>query len=181
MSNFISSFEYVLENEGGFSDDPGDSGGATNFGITHDDLAKFLGHSVSTNDVRQMSLSTAQAIYEAFYWSPLHLEGVMDDGMATCIFDTGVNRGISVGAKYAQIVCNQLASQTQKGRQLSVDGKIGPLSLTEINSYTSKEFISAYYELVKAGYDAIVAAHRSQQVFYRGWMNRANRLLSLES
>lgn len=175
MSDFNSAFQYVLINEGGFSNDPDDSGGATNFGITHDDLAKFLGHGVSTSDVRDMSQDTAQAIYEAFYWSPLHLDNVNDNGMATCIFDTGVNRGISVGAKYAQRVCNDL------GSNIVVDGKIGPISIGQINQYKAAKFIQHYYDLVKNGYDGIVASHPSQRVFYNGWMARAKRLLTLIS
>lgn len=175
MSDFNAAFQYVLVNEGGFSDDDEDSGGATNFGITHDDFAKFLGHAVSTEDVKNMTQDQAQAAYLEFYWTPLRLEAIVNDGVATCIFDTGVNRGISVGSKYAQRVCNIL------GSELSIDGQIGPLTIAEVNKYDQSKFINVYFNLVKAGYDSIVANHPSQNVFYRGWMNRANRLLTLIS
>lgn len=173
MSDFDSALQYVLDNEGGFTDDPEDSGGATNFGITHEDLSNFLGHAVSTDDVRNMTLDTASQIYRQCYWNPMRLDEVASSPIATAIFDTGVNRGISIGAKYAQRVCNQ------EGASLSVDGSIGPLSLAAINSTPPAVFIQDYYDLVKAGYDAIIANRPSQRVFQNGWMARAKKLLTL--
>lgn len=43
MSNFDDAFTYTIGNEGGYSNDPNDSGGPTNFGITIGDLSRFLG------------------------------------------------------------------------------------------------------------------------------------------
>lgn len=173
MAKIDGSIEYVLTNEGGYSNDPQDAGGATNWGITHADLSKWRRSPVSNQDVKNMTKTEAMEIYNAYYWQPLHLDGIDDQAIATCVFDTGVNRGIYVGASYAQRVVNEL------GGNIAVDGKIGPISTASINSFKRRDFIADYYTLVKAGYDAIVSQHPSQRVFYNGWMNRARKLLSL--
>lgn len=173
MARIEGSIEYVLQNEGGYTNDAQDAGGATNWGITHADLARWRRAPVSNGDVKSMTKAEAEEIYKAYYWAPLSLDGVEDQSIATCIFDTGVNRGLYVGASYAQRVCNEL------GSTLAVDGKIGPISIAAINSLKRRDFIADYYAHVKAGYDSIVAQHPSQRVFYNGWMNRARKLLTL--
>lgn len=168
MANLSGSIDYVLENEGGFSDDAEDSGGATNWGITHTDLAQYLGHSVSTDDVRNMSKTLAQNVYLALYWNPMDLNLVLDQNVATAIFDCGVNRGISKGIKYAQ----QIAGVSQ-------DGHMGPITLAAINEMPRDQFINSFHSLVVDGYNAIVYSRPSQRVFLKGWLARADRLLTL--
>lgn len=168
MSIIKSSIDYVLQNEGGFTDDENDSGGATNWGITHDDLSRFRSHSVSTLDVKNMTKDEACQIYEKFYWNPMELNNISDQGIATCIFDIGVNRGISRGVKYAQEVV-----------QTVQDGKMGPKTIVATNLIQRSDFIHKYYNLVANGYQQIILNHPSQHVFYKGWMARANRLLTL--
>ena len=168
MSKIGGSIGYVFKNEGGFTDDPNDSGGATNWGITHDDLARFLCRSVSVDDVKNISQGLATQIYEEFYWDPMDLCDVDDQNVATCIFDTGVNRGISRAVKYAQQVVGT-----------SQDGRMGPITLKAINEMPRARFISDYWKLVFDGYLEIVKNNPSQNVFLNGWKNRANRLLTL--
>lgn len=173
MAKIELSIGYILENEGGFTNDAQDAGGATNWGITHDDLSRWRKAPVSTQDVKNMTKAEAEEIYKAYYWAPLNLDGIDDQNIATCIFDTGVNRGIYIGASYAQRVAAEL------GHGLSIDGKIGPVSLAAINQCKRRDFIVDYYAFVKSGYDQIVAHNPTQRVFYVGWMNRARKLLSL--
>jgi lysozyme family protein len=162
------SLPYVLTNEGGFSDEENDAGGATNYGITHDDLAQFLGHSVSTSDVKNMTLATATEIYKKLYWDVLDLDQIIDQNVATCIFDMGVNFGNSIAVKFSQQVCN-----------VTVDGHLGPITIAAINKQSRENFIRSFENLCEHRYNNIVASRPSQMVFYRGWMARAKRLLTL--
>lgn len=57
----------ILRKEGGYVDDPDDAGGATNFGITQDTLAAWRKHPVTKDDVRNMSVLEAKAIYSQLY------------------------------------------------------------------------------------------------------------------
>ncbi|MEN9903419.1 MAG: Bordetella virus, partial [Pseudomonadota bacterium] len=59
----------LLGIEGGFSDDPADSGGATRYGIT-EAVARRHGY---TGPMREMPSDLARAIYRADYWDAQQL------------------------------------------------------------------------------------------------------------
>jgi lysozyme family protein len=118
--NFDRCVAATLAYEGGFCDNLGDPGGATNFGITLRTLEAFLGHSVTVDDVRAMSSSTAIEIYRANYWNQMRC-GDLPAGVDLMVFDFGVNTGPAAAVKALQ----GLAQVTQ-------DGAIGPMTLNAV-------------------------------------------------
>lgn len=170
---FEPAVDYTLENEGGYGWNALDEGGPTNWGITMSDLAEFVGHQVSVADVQNMTVDTAKQIYLAKYWSPLALGQVTDQGIATCIFDSGVLYGTGIGARYGQTAANEC------GENLVLDGRIGPLTLAAFNRVEPKQFLIAYHARIMSRINSIIAASPSQEIFRDGWTNRANRLLTL--
>src|SRR5664280_1189786 len=61
MAQFLAAIQYVLLNEGGFSDDPNDPGGATNFGILQRELPGV--------DIRTITREQAISFYLPNYWN----------------------------------------------------------------------------------------------------------------
>lgn len=177
MGIFSSCIQYVLDNEGGYTDDPNDSGGPTNFGITQDDLSRWIARPASVDDIKQLSLKVAEQIYFKWYWSPLGLNFINNNAICTCIFDTGVNEGLVFAARFAQLSANNCGINPL----LEVDGQIGDLSEKAINNCDPSEFVNNYASLVKKRYQNIVDGNPSQHVFLNGWLARANRLLTLVS
>jgi hypothetical protein len=110
----------TLAYEGGFVDDAADPGGATNFGITKRTLEAYLGHAVSVDDVRNMSSSTAIAIYRANYWNQMRC-GELPAGVDLMVFDFGVNSGPAT----AVMALQGLVGVTR-------DGAIGPMTLSAV-------------------------------------------------
>lgn len=174
MAKFDNSIEYVLQNEGGYCID---DGGPTNFGIVIDDVAKFRGvpaSSLNASDMKALSKQEALAIYRQQYWAPLVLDFVNDQNIATSILDIGVNKGLGVGARYAQKVCCLL------GHEVVVDGKIGTLTIQALNACDPAQFIRQIEGLDVAGYEALIANNPHKYARYRiGWERRAKRLLTL--
>lgn len=176
MAKIDKSIDFILANEGGFTNDAADRGGPTNWGIIAVDVARFRGVPVSQitiHDMKILSKTEAIAIYKKQYWDALKLDGVVSQPIATAIFDIGVVRGISIGAKYAQKACTLL------GHPLAVDGQVGPLTLLAINKCEVGMFIHRLEALFFAGFVAIVEHNPSQHVFLKGWERRAERLLTL--
>ncbi len=171
--NFDEAFKYTIGNEGSYSNDKNDSGGPTKFGITIYDLSRYLKRPASVQEVKDMSLETAKTIYKPNYWDSMGLDHMLSPGMSICMFDIGVVRGIGVPPKYAQNICNQ------HGFNLSVDGHLGPLSYGALNQISSSVFIRDFSSMAESGFRAIAARNPSQNVFLKGWLNRAHRLLSL--
>lgn len=175
MAKLEACLPYVLANEGGYSEPPLNDQ-PTNYGIIANSLAKYRKvpvDQITKQDIMNLTVMEATEIYRLHYWNPLRLDEVNDHAIATAILDVGVVRGISVGAKYAQRVCNQL------GAALVVDGLIGFRSLAAINACEREKFIRAYENLDAAGFLAIIAHNPKMHIFERGWLARAHRLLSL--
>jgi lysozyme family protein len=86
----------TLKWEGGYSNDPGDSGGPTNWGITIWDARKYWRKTATAADVRAMPRSIAVQIYENKYWkTPYYDCDHLHDGVDLAVFDYGVNSGPS--------------------------------------------------------------------------------------
>lgn len=166
MASFKASISYVLANEGGFTADPSDSGGPTNYGITHAVYSRFIGHPASLGEMKSMPLVDAETIYEKEYWHQLQLDWVLDQNVATCILDCGVNMGEGVAIRLAQ-----------QASAAPVDGIMGPVTLSHINKAT--DFIPSFHEAVKDHYEDIVENNPNDAVFLKGWMNRVNKMLTL--
>jgi hypothetical protein len=120
----------TLAYEGGFADTAGDPGGATNFGITRRTLEAYLGHAVSVDDVRNMSSSTAIAIYRANYWNQMRCSD-LPAGVDLMVFDYGVNSGPATAIKALQ----GLVRTTQ-------DGAIGPITLRAVADEASNSLVN---------------------------------------
>ncbi len=173
MSDLGKALDYTLANEGGYANMAADHGGATRFGITHIEASKWLKRPVSVDEMRNLPLDTAKAIYQAWYWLPLGCDQILDEGIAICMFDIGVVRGIGIPPKYAQLICNE------NGAGLSMDGHMGPKTIAAINSLGPKLFIPTFADKAASGFRSIVAQNQTQEVFLRGWLNRAKRMLTL--
>src|SRR4029077_17224643 len=93
---------FTLKEEGGYSDDPADPGGATNMGIT---LATYRQWADNPNlaplQVRDLAERTARAIYRSLYWNPLRADA-LPIGVDLSVFDMGVNAGIWRSARLLQ-------------------------------------------------------------------------------
>lgn len=176
MADFDKALEYVVENEGrGYETWP-QTDQPTNTGIIAADISewkKIPKARVSAEDVKNLSWSDIRAIYKQFYWDKIRGDEIFDQGIATCVFDTCVVRGLGTGIKYAQRTCNLL------GGALVVDGEIGLRTLASLNQIPREKFIKVYENLEAAGYLAIVSAHPEDERYLKGWLNRAKRLFSL--
>lgn len=102
-----STFETVrpllLQHEGGYVDHPHDRGGATNHGITQATLAAWRGKRVSKDDVRNLTVDEAIAIYRAQYWDAVRGDDLLP-GVDYAVYDYAVNSGPSRAAKDLQRV-----------------------------------------------------------------------------
>ena len=56
ISNWESSFKYLLQSEGGFVNDPNDPGGMTNLGVTKKAWEQYVGYEVNEADMRALKV-----------------------------------------------------------------------------------------------------------------------------
>jgi len=179
MSNFQSAIFFVMGNEGGYSNDKKDKGGATNFGIS----TRFLklidkdidgdGH-VTSKDVTALTKDNAIDLYKQYFWDHYKLERLRDTFIARKALDLFVNmRGKSAG-KILQQACNKC------GASLKIDGVVGTRSFNSLNSLslfgvTKEQLLTEIRKEQANHYRAIVKADKSQNKFIKGWLARAKR------
>lgn len=88
----------VLLSEGGYTNNPRDPGGPTNWGITLADARLHWKADATAEDVRAMPRSVAVAIYKPKYWDALRCDD-LPSGVDYVVFDYGVNSGIGRAAR----------------------------------------------------------------------------------
>jgi lysozyme family protein len=174
-NNFDEAFKFTMFNEGGFSNIPEDSGGATNFGITIKTLKCYRNAPVTIDDVRNLDIHEAKEIYKKLYWLELKCDKISKTAICICLFDVGVLFGV----KRCSLMAQKALSQC--GHLLLCDGIIGEKSISELNNTDANKFIGAFYGKVSSRIRHIVAANPKQVIFKKGWDTRASRLLTLKS
>ena len=110
-SNYAICLPLLLAHEGGYTNDPRDPGGPTNFGITIFDYRKYVKPHASAADVRTMSIEDAERIYRIRYWDAQRCDE-LPAGVDYAVFDYGVNSGI---ARVRKVMRRLLALPAQSG------------------------------------------------------------------
>lgn len=161
----------VRRREGGYVDNAADRGGPTNMGITQKTLAAWVGRPVSALDVQNMSVETADAIYQhAFYDEPRI--AILPDEVQPVVFDTAVNCGPPRAIRFVQSVINQAGFGP-----VAEDGKLGAETgdaAAKAQAAMGPFFCNAIVDERLAFYDRLAQADPSQQRFLAGWTSRAN-------
>lgn len=114
----------IVAVEGGYVNDPRDSGGETNFGITVA-VARQFGYQAP---MREMTRAQAVAIYRARYWDGPGFDEASEisEKIAEELFDTGVNAGPKRAVEFLQIALNALNNQGKLYADILEDGDYGP-------------------------------------------------------
>lgn len=97
-SSYDEALRRLLAHEGGYSNNPADPGGPTNFGITLADYRKYVKPNADANDVKAMRVEDAKTIYRKRYWDALGCDD-LPAGVDYAAFDYGVNSGIARSGK----------------------------------------------------------------------------------
>lgn len=162
----------VLRNEGGYTNNPNDTGGETNFGITVG-TARANGY---TGAMKALSKDAALAIYRGQYVIKpgFGLVANLSMPIAAELVDTGVNMGPTVAGRFLQRALNLL---TDGG--LSVDGQVGPSSIAALKSFLAKrgkEGEARMLALLNAfqgtRYAELAEGRSANRSFIYGWLGR---------
>lgn len=123
----------IIRIEGGYVDDPDDSGGETNFGITVS-VARSFGY---TGDMRDLPRETAFDIYSAKYWDAVRGDALvkLSENITEEIIDTSVNMGARRAGKFLQRSLNVLNDRGRLYDDIIVDGVIGTGTIDALAKY----------------------------------------------
>jgi uncharacterized protein (TIGR02594 family) len=167
---FTKALGHILEMEGGFSDDAYDPGGPTNRGITLEVYATFKGQTLDGSsrdrliaELKSISDDTVATIYRRRYFEPADCPAFTAP-LTLMHFDAAVNHGVGAAIRMLQQAAN-----------VTVDGEIGPETLSAIGTRNVLDLIDTYAEIRRARYRALPHFWR----FGRGWLKRVDATLAL--
>jgi lysozyme family protein len=126
----------LVVREGGYSNDPQDAGGETNFGITVA-VARRNGY---VGPMRSLTMREAARIYESEYWLKpgFNRVAVIFPELGEKLFDFGVNCGVGVAATTLQRCLNALNDGGLHYPDLKVDGDIGPTTASALAAFLAR-------------------------------------------
>jgi lysozyme family protein len=170
-NNFDNRVGNILQNEGGFVDDPEDNGGATNKGITmntwNENAKPLLNVEPTLDNLKNITTDQAATIYKAKYWDAFNLDKLCDGDLKYLLFDFCVNAGHHA-VKVLQKTLNQL------GAHVTVNGQMNNQTIDAINAANNLKLYNNLKQNRLDYYQNIVDNDASQQKFLKGWQDRTN-------
>jgi lysozyme family protein len=176
----------ILKWEGGFANDPADSGGATNKGVT---LATFRAYRKAhkmkiptVEDLKRITDAEVMAILKEFYWDKMQADSIANQSIANLC----VNNLWGSGTGYIKTIQGVL--------KVKQDGIVGPVTLAKLNGWKPQSdiFNRLWHRRRKFFFDIVdssVAAYErkigrkateselmryTKKRFLKGWLNRLN-------
>jgi lysozyme family protein len=153
--NFEKSLALVLKHEGGFVNDPMDSGGMTNLGVTKAVWEAYVGHPVSEADMRALTPATVAPMYKAKYWNACKCDD-LPTGLDYAIFDFAINAGVGRSVKILQTAVG-----------VTADGAIGAITFAKVAEHNAEELLQKFSDAKTAFYKTL-----NNPRFEKGWLNR---------
>lgn len=171
--------EELVGREGGYVNHPADRGGPTRWGIT-EQVARAYGYHGGMQDLpRDLALD----IYRKRYWLGPGFSKVaaVMPTLAAELFDTGVNMGPAVPAKFLQRALNGLNREASDYPDIAADGVIGAMTVASLAALKNKRGALAETVLLRlvdglqcSRYLELAEKRHSQEAFLFGWV--ANRV-----
>lgn len=176
--NFSTISPIILRHEGGYANRASDKGGPTNHGIAWDTWKKYskedLGVEPTLENLKKITPEQAEIIYKKRYWDPSGFNDIKDPKLALMSYDWSITSG---GAgKQIQKLLN-----SQYGKNLSVDGVIGPDTISAMNSVEdSGKLTDSIAEIRKQYYTNLTISDPKNLPNLNGWINRVNDCLDFK-
>ena len=160
--NFDPCLKHVLKHEGGYVDHPKDPGGATNKGVTKQAWEEYVGHEVSKDDIKALTVEDVTPFYRKRYWDVCRCDD-LPDGLDYVVFDIAVNSGTRRAAKFLQSAVGVVA-----------DGRIGNITLSAVTHcpLPTLELINIISNRRELFYRSLPGF----ETFGRGWLRRCEEV-----
>ena len=166
--SFEMGLKRLLEHEGGYANNPNDTGGETYRGISRRWFPKWAGWPLIDAEADKSKLddiadlqTMVSNFYYAYFWVKTGCHEIENEAIAEMIFITAVNVGKKVAIKKLQRIL-----------KVTQDGVVGPITLKALDEMDPDKFLFQYVlELVD--FYLQISKEGNNKVFLRGWLGRA--------
>lgn len=163
MANLDIALQKVLGWEGGFANDPHDSGGATFRGVTigaYTQYCKLKGKPMpSVLDLKRLDYSTIRDLADVLYWKKIKGDQIKNQSIANLCFDCVWGSGTGYIKKIQGVL------------GVSQDGIFGSMTLNAINNWQpQRDLFQRLWNRRKIYLEVCKGA----TYYLKGWMRRLN-------
>jgi len=158
---FHYALSWHLKHEGLIANHPLDPGGFTYTGISQNAHPNWEGWKYLTNG-NPIPESMIVSFYDSLVWRPMMCDS-LPPAIAFYLFDTAC----LIGTPYTIYLL-------QKTLNITSDGIIGPQTLHAVRNHDPKILLSKLHASRIAFHNKIVQKYPNLNVFYNGWIRRAN-------
>lgn len=161
--------KFILSYEGGFVNDPNDSGGATNKGVT---IATWRAQGydkdgdgdIDVQDLKIITEADAVSIMRRNYWNRWHGDEIKDQSVANMLVDWVWSSG-----KPAITLVQQMLG-------VKADGIVGAKTIAALNAQYPRTFLQKLRLRRLRFLDGVVKATPKKKRFIAGWYRRVNAI-----
>jgi len=153
-STFGISLQVLFEREGNFSNLPHDE--VTNHGVTLPTWQEYVGHPVSIEEMRELSVEDVAPLYRTQFWDRCSCDN-MPIGVDAYLFDFAVNSGVHAACTVLQKIVGVMS-----------DGTIGRLTIAACASMNRTTLLE---QLHQARWQFIEKVPNFA-LYGKGWLNR---------
>lgn len=190
--DFDSIVDETIGDEGGYSDNPNDSGKATKYGITLNTAQAYKKILISRynwdGDMKSLTEEMAKYIYRQEFW--LHINGdalvTVSPLIAAQMFDMAVNMGPPAAVTYLQRLLNAFNDKQTLYKDLVPDGIFGAVTLEALRTLVLVRTHNEPIKVILTGllgsqtthYRDLVEKREKDEEFFYGWLSRVARHLT---
>lgn len=164
----------IIKIEGGYVNDPSDSGGETKFGVTVATAREFG----ITKPIIDLTEHDAFTIYEEMFWKSVNADEIfkVDARIAQAVVDYAVHSGPNLACKTLQRLLNTLNNAQSLFDDLSIDGVIGSRTISALHEYAEKrnmKYLIVTYDAMRINFLVeLVERREKDERFLYGWLKR---------
>lgn len=183
MADFNLAYKISRNNEGGYANDPRDTGGETYKGVSRVNNPKWSGWTIidaykkkygpiKNNFVIPDSKldQLVKDLFRSNYWNPLKADNIQSQDIANIMFDFALTSGTT-----------RSAINVQRAAGVTADGIIGSDSLKAINRAKAKDLGNKLLKENLDYYTYLAKEHPQKEKYswaYQSWVNRIKQFQS---
>ncbi|MCC3159663.1 hypothetical protein LJ737_20650 [Hymenobacter sp. 15J16-1T3B] len=186
MADFATAYKITAQHEGGYANNPADTGGETIFGVSRNNFPKWVGWAVVDGLKKRAGFpGTAEAsaqlkvmaanFYKEQFWDAFKLDQANNQAIANEVFDTAVNMGVGRAAGFLQRAINVTNKRGQYAPDVTPDGKVGAATITALNQHKRpQDVLKVLNALQGEFYVRIAERNPTQEIFMASWLSRVS-------
>lgn len=156
--------DHIKKWEGGWANDPDDSGGCTMSGITIGCFREYYGRYMECADLKKLTENQWLTIFHKKFYDKIKADGIENDYVCIMVLDMCWMSGVRTAIR-----------KIQRCLRIMDDGIVGPVTLNALNSNPKEVFENLKY-MRQCWYESIVMNQPKKKKFLKGWLNRLNSI-----